>query len=233
MNVVYCKKIFPMNQVRGLVLFTLFLLNLILFNSYFLLDISFLWQIFALSFSVVTFLSLKKASYTFWISTILLLSVFFIWLISNFSFLSISERLTSLIIIIILLSVCFQLYTPIIFPIISWWEYDFRYRFDLEGYICTDDFCYLSRLNDFRRGACSIHTFGNFKVNEVIFFNYNLKGNNLCLSGEIVSIRKNSMGRGVHLGIVFKKGQKTKILEKYWNSLKLHKKNLKKRSLAA
>ena len=56
--------------------------------------------------------------------------------------------------------------------------------------------------------------FGNFKVGDEFLFQYKIKENALSLEGQVVSIRKNSLGRGSHLGVIFKKGEKRDLLQK-------------------
>ncbi|MEI8346791.1 MAG: hypothetical protein WCG27_04950, partial [Pseudomonadota bacterium] len=47
----------------------------------------------------------------------------------------------------------YMLYSPIHFPRVIWWEYDFRYRHDLKIFINLHDQIFEGRLTDLRRGA--------------------------------------------------------------------------------
>ncbi|MAW07462.1 MAG: hypothetical protein CME61_04170 [Halobacteriovoraceae bacterium] len=230
-NFIYCEKTLHLKKLKGLALLSLFALNLIMLKDTFSLNStsSVVWPICTIFFSFVIAASLKKVSYTTWFCGLFLIFLFSLWLLFFSSGLSFTEKALSAVIVLLLLGLGFELYNPLIFPIVNWWEYDFRYRFDLEGYLCTDTFCHLVRLHDFRKGNCSIHTFGNFKVGDEFLFHYKIKENALSLEGQVVSIRKNSLGRGSHLGVIFKKGEKRDLLQKFWKSLKLHKKELKKR----
>ena len=231
MNFIYCEKTLHLKKLKGMILLALIALNLIILKDTFLSNpsSSLLWPLSTIFFSFVIAASLKKVSYTTWFGGVFIVLLFSLWLLFFSSDLNVTEKAFSAFIVLLLLGLGFELYNPLIFPIVNWWEYDFRYRFDLEGYLCTSSFCYLIRLHDFRKGLCSIHAFGNFKIGDEFLFHYKIKENALSLEGKIVSIRKNSLGRGSHLGVIFKKGEKRDLLQKFWKSLKLHKKELKKR----
>ena len=163
-NFIYCEKTLHLNKLKGLTLLALVALNLIMLKDAFLSSSSssFLWPISTIFFSFVIAASLKKFSYATWFAGVFIVLLFSFWLLFFSGDLNFTDKALSTVIVLLLLGLGFELYNPLIFPIVNWWEYDFRYRFDLEGYLCTDTFCHLVRLHDFRKGNCSIHTFWKF-----------------------------------------------------------------------
>ena len=72
----------------------------------------------------------KKLSYSFW-SFLIIFLIYLLAKIIGGSILSTSS-LAFIFSFILLFSVAYSLWSPIFYPIVSWWEYDFRYRDDLK-----------------------------------------------------------------------------------------------------
>lgn len=120
--------------------------------------------------------------------------------------------------------------SPIYFPIVNWWEYDFRYRRDLPIQIKLAEKEFEGRIIDFRREAAGIQSFEHFKAGDRVEISFagDLDGPNL--KGDIYSIRKYSFGRpyiiGVKFDLVGSEGRYHQIL-KYWQESKIELKKLR------
>ena len=143
--------------------------------------------------------------------------LFSFWLLFFSGDLNFTDKALSTVIVLLLLGLGFELYNPLIFPIVNWWEYDFRYRFDLEGYLCTDTFCHLVRLHDFRKGNCSIHTFGNFKVGDEFLFQYKIKRTHLVLKVRSYLLGKTHSAEALILELSLKKVKKEIYYKNFGN----------------
>jgi hypothetical protein len=97
---------------------------------------------------------------------------------------------------------CYLVSSPIFYPRVSWWEYDFRYRGDLKVRITHKNVCFEGRLTDLRRGAGCVVLFEDLANGEDIEIelvessSYQVK-----LKGEIVSKREPVIGRGITYGL--------------------------------
>ena len=93
-----------------------------------------------------------------------------------------------------------ELWTPIYYPIMSWWEYDFRYRNDLKVKAIVDGKAIEGRLTDLRKGAGCVSLFKELKVGEHV--QIELKDEN-SFKVEIMSKRYYSLGRPLSYGVRF------------------------------
>jgi hypothetical protein len=93
-----------------------------------------------------------------------------------------------------------QLWTPIYYPIVSWWEYDFRYRHDVKASVLFEGESLPSRLTDLRKGAGCVALFKEIKIGN--FFQLEL-GEDLTFKVEVMSKRYYSLGRPLSYGVRF------------------------------
>lgn len=93
-----------------------------------------------------------------------------------------------------------ELWTPIYYPIMSWWEYDFRYRNDLKVKAIVDAQEIEGRLTDLRKGAGCVSLFKDLKVGEYV--HVELKDGK-SFKVEIMSKRYYSLGRPLSYGVRF------------------------------
>jgi len=151
----------------------------------------------------LTFLKklLKRLFYSFW--TFLGLLGFFIILkafdqslfsLSFFSFIA-SGFLVGL--------QAYSLWTPIFYPVVSWWEYDFRYRDDLKITVKKDEVSLEGRLTDLRRQAGCVALFKELALGEIITIEPFGELTNMQFKAEIMSRRKYSFGRPFNYGVKF------------------------------
>ena len=103
--------------------------------------------------------------------------------------------------ILSLLVECYYISSPLYYPRVSWWEYDFRYRDDLKIEILTNEKKLTGRLTDIRRNAGCVVLFESIKTGSIIDLK-TLEGN-IELVAEVVSKRFNTLGRGIVYGVKF------------------------------
>ncbi len=97
----------------------------------------------------------------------------------------------------------YMLHSPIYYPIINWWEYDFRYRTDLKIQIELDGKIYDGRLTDLRRNAGCVTSFENISLGEKLHLTFFDEWKALNLKCEIMSCRQYSIGRPYYYGVRF------------------------------
>jgi hypothetical protein len=91
------------------------------------------------------------------------------------------------------------LLSPIFYPRVNWWEYDFRYRDDIKADVKIDEQSYKGRLSDLRREAGCLSCFEVLDIGATV--DIEAEGNNY--KAEIMSRREYSLGRPLHYGIKF------------------------------
>lgn len=166
---------------------------------------SFLWWLFSSTLLIVFyrafFVTKKELFYSFW-SFSGILTVFL--LIKMFSSeIEMGEiRLLYFVGLILLFVEAYILSSPIYYPRVSWWEYDFRYRTDLKITIENSEEKTEARVTDLRRGAGCVASFEEFKIgDEIKLSSESYFENDLVV--EIVSKRIYSLGRPYNYGVRF------------------------------
>lgn len=100
----------------------------------------------------------------------------------------------------------YLLSSPIYYPIVSWWEYDFRYRDDLKITVKHEhnEQELQGRLTDLRRHAGCVSTFEEFKIGDNISIKATVDGESAILKGVVMSKRREYFGRAWNYGVQFK-----------------------------
>jgi len=191
-----------------------------------------------LFFYQVFFRTLRNLFYTFWTLSFLI-GLYLIVTMAVAYFIEgtpLVAHLCALAIFFLALE-CYLLSSPIYYPLVHWWEYDFRYRHDLKIELNYEGMSFPGRLTDLRRGAGCVVSFDDFPTRKNLAIKTVLKQNDepishIILTGELMSKRSNSIGRGLIYGVKFllktdqeKKAFKT--LMQYWRrerSLRVRKK---------
>lgn len=141
--------------------------------------------------------------YTFWPFSAIL-AFYFIWgLLKSIFVLNVPGL--SYVFFLALIFLAIELYillSPIYYPRVKWWEYDFRYRHDLKIKIFHESKTFDGRLTDLRRKAGCVLCFEDFKVDEDLTINL-VKGEETFLKGKIMSRREMAPGRGITYGVKF------------------------------
>jgi len=120
------------------------------------------------------------------------------------------------------------LYSPLYYPMVNWWEYDFRFRHDLKIKIEGDNEKeFEGRLTDLRQGAGCILSFEDFEVGKKIKIKISSESPQQIYEAEIKSSRRNIDGRPKIYGVYFTNNDKEirKIIEKWKIELKQRKWN--------
>ena len=108
-----------------------------------------------------------------------------------------------LIALIFLMALCWTLSSPIFFPRISWWEYDFRFCGELKIIISVDGVEVPGRLTDLRQGAGCIMLFKKLELEKEITIHYNNGDGVNAYKVRIMSRRSTTLGRGYTYGVKF------------------------------
>lgn len=151
--------------------------------------------------------TLKNLYYTFWTFAIVFMVLYLVGFFGTFSQPDSFSIMNCYLFAIILLALeMYQLYSPIFYPIVRWWEYDFRYRHDLKVKVKTEDQEYQGRLTDLRKNAGCVQVFEHLKVGDLVSIEVSLgeEGENQktkTVKGEIISKRQYSVGRPWNYGI--------------------------------
>ncbi len=121
---------------------------------------------------------------------------------------------------------CYLLSSPIYYPLVHWWEYDFRYRHDLKIELNHEGMSFPGRLTDLRREAGCVVSFDDFPPRKNLSIKTVLKHSDehidhIILTGELMSKRGNSIGRGFIYGVNFilktdEEKRAYKKLMQYW-----------------
>lgn len=164
-----------------------------------LVELIFLSMFFRFFFRVI-----KELYYSYWTFA----AVILIYLIHN-TWMSLTVTNNIFIFYLSLLGVIFIfiqahiLNSPIYFPIVNWWEYDFRFRDELKitGYL--NDKTFNGRLTDLRRKMGCIVLFENLNIGDVITFKIDEFESIDELTVEIMSKRLYSVGRPYNYGVKF------------------------------
>ena len=125
----------------------------------------------------------------------------------------------------LLLISCYIISSPLYYPLVNWWEYDFRFRADIRVWVESEGKRYRGRLSDLRRGAGCLEVFENVAQGSMVWINLEILGQNFTLQGQIRSKREPIIGRTFIYGIKFtdidlEHRQRMRLLINYWNESK-------------
>lgn len=189
--------------------------------------------VFFLWFAKPYYKTIKHRYYTYWsLSIFLFLHLFykayeqyFIHPHPHIGFLYLSA-------VLILLLKMYILSSPIYYPQVSWWEYDFRYRDDLKIAVKADELESPARLTDLRRQAGCVAMFKELKLGQEIVVAANMENESVLLRGLVMSKRRDLIGRPLIYGVQFKfdsRSNKKRYgqLETLWKKQKDSKKKMK------
>jgi hypothetical protein len=126
---------------------------------------------------------------------------------------------------ILLVVACYIISSPLYYPRVNWWEYDFRFRADIRCTAEIDGQQFRGRLSDLRRGAACLELFTHSYVGQPIQINLEILNQNFTLFAEIRSKREPILGRSIIYGIKFlnsdlEQKQRLKLLTNYWHESK-------------
>lgn len=146
----------------------------------------------------------KNRNYAFWgISA--LLGLFFLKFLLKYTFVHYNLLILYLTFLAILFLAinCYIMSSPLFFPRVQWWEYDFRYRGDLKSILKIAEKSYKSRITDLRRGAACVESFENIALNEEVTVEYSNHNIYFELVGVIKTSKEIIQGRPIRYGVEF------------------------------
>ena len=166
---------------------------------------------------------LKNLQYTFWSFAFVTGGISIFFTLTSESFLIVNCFFASG---LFLLFLCLAVSTPLLYPLIMWWEYDFRFRGDLKIHAHLKDRCVDGRLTDLRREAGCVVLFEQLDLGEEFTIDYIHSGERTKYKVKAVTRRASSQGRGFTYGVQFQLNEKDEKL-RYRNFSRLWK--IKKR----
>ena len=177
--------------------------------------------------------TIKHRYYTYWtFSTFLLFYI--IYKINEQFFVEHHTHIGILYLVscLILIVKMYILSSPIYYPRVSWWEYDFRYRDDLKIKVKRSELEYDARLTDLRRFAGCVALFEEVKLGEEIIINAKVDDVSVSLRGQVMSKRRDLIGRPLIYGVKFRfdsRSNKKRYIQlvRLWKKEKHSKRKLK------
>ncbi len=193
----------------------------------FVLNLTFVAQ-FALLFVLLNFhlRALKNLLNTFWSLTIILLLFYAMAFFRNALVLDNTLASAWYLAAMMLLGLsAWQISSPLYYPMVQWWEYDFRFRPDIRVWVEIADSGYRARLTDLRRGAGCVVMFHSAPVGSWINVTTDVMTQKFGMRAQIVSRKEPILGRAFIYGVRFdtedlEQRQRLKLLTNYWNESK-------------
>ena len=153
--------------------------------------------------------TIKNRYYTFWTFSALLMIYLLFKIFEQYELAQVHIAILYAISTFILLWKMYLLSSPIYYPRFNWWEYDFRYRDDLNIIVKMNDTNYDGRLTDLRRHAGCIALFEEVEIGKEIMVSATVKNESVNLRGIVMSRRRELLGRPYIYGIQFKFDSRT------------------------
>lgn len=178
--------------------------------------------------------TVKNIYYTFWTFSFLLIIYLLINLYTSvFVYSAPSLFYIHALALMFVMVEIYILSSPIYYPIVNWWEYDFRFRYDLKVRIRIPEEDWTEvRLTDLRRGAGCVASFDEYEEGAVLEIATEMEGELTEFKIEVMSKRQYSVGRPFHYGVKFflpTKENKKKFskFQNFWRKRKKEKTLLK------
>ena len=189
--------------------------------------------IFFLYLSKPYYKTIKHRYYTYWSFSVILF--FYILFKINEQFFVLHHSHIGILYVISCLILILKMYilsSPIYYPRVSWWEYDFRYRDDLKIEVKEGDHQYVARLTDLRRYAGCVAVFEELKLGDEITIIAKVDDASVSLRGQVMSKRRDLIGRPLIYGVQFKfdsRSNKKRYIQlvRLWKKEKNSKRKLK------
>lgn len=177
--------------------------------------------------------TIKHRYYTFWSFS----AALFIYLMFkiNEQFYSLHQPHIGILYTISALILIMKMYilsSPIYYPRVNWWEYDFRYRDDLKINVKVNENEFDARLTDLRRQAGCVALFEELNLGKEILISATVGEEKVALRAQVISKRRELIGRPLIYGVQFKFDSRTNkkryiMLKRIWNLEKKSKKKIK------
>lgn len=169
--------------------------------------------------------ALSNLYYSYWNLSMVLTVYYLVSLIRNFANGYPMVAFIFCLALSFLFMACYIVSSPLYFPRVHWWEYDFRFRADIRCWVEIDNQQYLGRLSDLRRGAACLELFQHTVVGHPIQIHLEVMNQHFTLNAEVRSKREPIIGRSIVYGIKFmnfdlEQKQRLKLLTNYWRESK-------------
>lgn len=204
----------------------------------FVLNLTFVAQLALLLVSLnFHFRAIRQLFNTFWSLTLMLLIFYFISFTRNA--LVLDNSLTAFwycLAFFLLVIAAWQISTPLYYPMVQWWEYDFRFRPDIRVTAKDSNGDFPARLTDLRRGAGCVVMFHAVPVGGTFSIHTDVLSQRFGLKAEVVSRKEPILGRAYTYGVRFdvedlEQRQRLKLITNYWCESKKMKKRSKVNAL--
>lgn len=173
----------------------------------------------------------NKLQYSFW-SFIVGMILFNFWLISSTELVIVQQL--SVVSIFLFLALANMMNSPLLYPRITWWEYDFRFRGELKIWAHLEDRCVQGRMTDLRKKAGCVVLFERLLPGEEFDISYQFGKDALLYKVKVITRREAFFGRGYIYGVSFEgvnqtkdEKKKFKRLSRIWRVKRRVKKELK------
>jgi len=214
-NIVYLKR-FIKAFLIGLLMFVFLKAMIVHTNGFPFLKFSLLVVVAAFCH-----LTLKKLYYTYWTFGLIFFVLVFVDVLAAM-WIKPWLGVMGLTLLLCFSIVNYFLASPIYYPRVNWWEYDFRYRTDLKGKIILEgDKEVECRVADIRRNAACVHSFISFPTGTILNLEIELPLKPIKFAVKIISTRQGIPGRPSIYGVQFPKNALPayKEIRRYWIEL--------------
>jgi hypothetical protein len=204
--------------ILGVLIFSVFLLTRTIersiFNLGFLLEFMFVFA--SIRFYVT---ALTNRNYAFWGMSIVIF-MYLLMHILHYTFLNYNLLVLYLSILsgVFLAVNGYIMSSPLYFPRIQWWEYDFRYRGELKAEIKYLDGKLAARVADIRRECISFLAFESIRLGKEVIVEIPFGKKTFEIKGTLKTSREDIPGRPIRYG--FKVDTEDKANDKSYNELK-------------
>ena len=170
--------------------------------------------------------ALSNLYYSFWNLSLMAAIYYFVSMIRNFVVIEYPLiGILFFISIILLFMSCYIISSPLYYPRVNWWEYDFRFRADIKCYAEVDGKQVKGRLSDLRRGAACLELFEHMPLGHQVQISTEILNQDFTLYAEVRSKREPIIGRSIVYGVKFvnndlEQKQRLKLLTNYWKESK-------------
>lgn len=170
--------------------------------------------------------ALSNLYYSFWNMSLALFIYYLVSMIRNFAVIGYPMIGALFLLSIILISMsCYIISSPLYYPLVNWWEYDFRFRADIKCFAEVDGKQVKGRLSDLRRGAACLELFDHLPIGNQVQISIEILNQHFTLYAEVRSKREPIIGRSIIYGVKFvnndlEQRQRLKLLTNYWHESK-------------
>lgn len=166
-------------------------------------ELNFLVEIIFICSSLYFYaLSFKNKNYTFW-GVSFVLGLYLVKNLLQFTFIDYNV----LVLYLSFLAATFLgvnaylMASPLFYPRVQWWEYDFRYKGDLKVEVDFEDEKKPGRLIDFRRSSAAIEMFEFVELGSDFTFSLTYGQSSFAFTGTVQTLRTIIPGRPIRYGV--------------------------------